>query len=171
MLIHTLKSAWTILRDKIASADWPTTAHSYNPAGTVTHRLVSRLVDILEAEIVPLRLQDIMGFNGVVLRATFNDNGGTATAQLFGACCGELNVKYLGSIALVAGTQTNSDGRYFAKTAVLTSYGRLNAVSSPDETGTGISELEIATSIYDRIWVGFTAVSAGDNVSIEANGF
>jgi hypothetical protein len=129
------------------------------------------MLDSAEAEIVPLNLQLYQNWNGVVLRAHFNDNAGTATMHLFGACIGETSVKYLGSVAWVAGTQTNAAGRYFAKTATVTKYSRMTYSVSSDESGTGISEVEFDGTIYDRLWVGFTAISAEDNVTVEVNGY
>ncbi len=171
MLLHTLRSEWQTIRNAIATADWPTTANTYNPPATVTHRLVSRMVDVLEAVISPIRLDYNSGLNALELRASFNDNAGTATMCIFASRADDLTVKRVASIVLTAGTQTNANGRYFAKTAVVTSYWMEDIDVTTEESGTGIANITFDTCGYNRFWIGFSTIKAGDNVSVEYSGF
>ena len=171
MLLHTVKSAWSAIRSAIATADWPTTDNSYNPVGTVTHRLVSRMLDVTEVAIPPINTQKNLGLNSLELRATFNDNAGTATMCIFAAREGELSVKRIASVALTAGTQTDANGRYFATTAIVTSYWNKAISVSPVESGTGIASILFDTQGYDRFWIGFSAIKASDNVTVEFSGY
>jgi hypothetical protein len=171
MLLHTIKSEWQTIRSAIATADWPTTTGSYNPAGTVTHRLVSRMLNVGSVALPVIDVSKNVSINALELRAHFNDNAGTATMCIFAARKGELTVKRVASIALTAGTQTNEDTRYFATTAVVTSYWGKDMDVSDVETGTGIATIMFDTCGYDRFWIGFSAIKASDNVTVEYSGY
>jgi len=171
MLTHTIKENWFTVRNAIATIDWPTATNVYNPVATVTHRLVSRMLNTLEVAIDPVNIHLKLSLNKLVLRAHLSDAEATATMHIFGSCRGELTAKYLGQVVWTAGTQTNENDRYFAKTAVVTSYAFMGiAQNATDESGTGIAEVAFDTTIYDRIWIGFTTISAG-NITIEGNGY
>lgn len=171
MLLHTIKSGWQTIRNAIAAVDWPTTDNSYNPSGTVTQRTTTYMMDTTEAALSPINVGQNIAINGLELRATFNDNAGTATMKIFAAREGDTSVKLIASVALTAGTQTNASGRYYATTAVVTSYWNKAIGVSDPESGTGIACISFDTCGYSKFWVGFTAISTDDTVSVEFSGY
>lgn len=173
MIIHTLRSEWQTIRDAIATVDWPTASLGYDPPDVVTDRIVAKLLDTLDAEITPINTGFNSGLSVLEFRAHFNDNAGTATMQIFAARAGELTVKMIAEIAWTAGTQTTaaSTARYFAKTGVVTQYWNKTISTTTEETNTGIACVSFDTCGYNRFWVGFDAISASDNVTIEYSGY
>jgi len=174
MLVQTIKNQWKAIRSAIATVDWPTGTNAYDPPDDVTHRRSAYMLDTLEAVISPIRTDQHSGINFLELRASFNDNAGTSTMQIFAARDGELSVKMIAEVAWVAGTQTTMDvtPRYFAKTATITQYWPTTfRQNSADESGTGIATVEFDIRGYNRFWIGFDAISASDNVTVEYSGY
>jgi hypothetical protein len=171
MLLHTIRSEWQTARSAIATVDWPTATSSYDPPDVVTDRTVAKMLDTLEAEILPIRTDFNLSLNALELRAHFNDNAGTATMQIFAARAKDKCVKLIAEVAWTAGTQTNENGRYFATTAVVTPHWNKTIATSDAESGTGIASVLFDTCGYDRFWVGFDTISASDNVTVEYSGF
>lgn len=171
MLTHTAKNPWRVIRSAVATVDWPTGAgNTYDPPGDVTERLVIYMVDTLEDALTPINVREMMAWNKLVFRASFNDNAGTATMNIFAACERELSVKMIAEVTWTAGTQVTADGRYFAKTGVVIPY-YIKGIVESDAESNGIATIGLDTVIYDRVWVGFDAISGTDDVTIEVNGY
>lgn len=175
MLLHLLRSKWRVIREEIATVDWPTASLGYDPPDVVTDRTVVKLLDTLDAALPVISVGYNSGLNNLEFRAHFNDNAGTATMQIFAARKDELEVKMVAEVAWVAGTQTTGAGtaRYFAKTASTssTAYWLKTITTTTEETGTGIATVSFDTCGYDRFWVGFDAVKGSDNVTVEYSGW
>lgn len=174
MLIHTIRERWQTIRSEIATVDWPTTGGStYDPPDDVNERFVAYMVDTDEAALDPINVSFASGINSLELRAHFKNATDTATMQIFAAREGELEVKMIAEVAWVAGTQKTaaSTARYFGATATVTQYWGKTITESDRESGTGIATIHFDTMGYNRFWIGFDAISANDNVSIQYSGF
>ncbi len=71
---------------------------------------------------------------------------------------------------MVAGTQTNENTRYFAKTMTVTPYWAPDRFASTNTETNGICSTLWDTLGYNRFWIYISALSGG-NVSVEYSGF
>jgi hypothetical protein len=167
-----IRLPWITHRSAIATVDSPSTAGNTRDApDDVTERKVIYMVDTDEVAITPLNVEEL-GISFLELRVHFNDNAGTATTSIFAARKGEKSVKMIAEIAWTAGTQTTADStaRYFAKTGTITQYWpKVIFGNGTDETN-GIAVAVLDTMGYDRFWALIDALSADDNVTVEASG-
>jgi len=165
MILNTSSSQWLVIRDTITAVD---SGGSNDPVATVTDRLAAKMTD---ASDVLLKALDVSSVNAVELRASFDTNARTATINIFTSREGETSVKHVASVALVAGTQTNADGRFYAATATVTSYWAPERIGSSDaESGTGIAQILFDKLGYERVWVVVSGLSGG-NITIEGSGY
>lgn len=175
MLVQTIKNEWLTIRNQIATKDWPSTAGAtIDPPDDVTERTVACMVDVLEAVIKPIRCDQHSGINILQLRTTFENVDDTATMCIFAARDKELTVTMIAEIDWAAGAQTTTDStaRFFGATSSITQHWptTIRENSSEDALG-GIATIEFDIRGYNRFWVGFDAISANDNVSVEYSGY
>lgn len=173
-LLRTIREPWKTYRTEIATKDFPSTSLTYDAPDDPADRLVARMVDTGD---VALPVIDLSGariaLNRLEVRVHFENNNDTCTMDIFAARADEKEVKFVGEIDWVAGTQerAGSTTRYFGATTSVTSYWPTGILENPTESGTGIATLEFDTRGYDRFWIGFDAISSGDNVTVEISGY
>ena len=174
MLVHTIKHAWQVHRNEIATVDSPSAAGATRDApDDPAERRVIYMVDTLEAVILPIRLDRDVSVNRLELRAHFLNNNDTATGAVFAARAGEDTVRMVAELAWTAGTAQTAAAttRYFAKTTGVTQYWSTTISKSNDETTFGMSTVDFDTHGYDRFWVLIDALSGSDNVTVEWSGW
>jgi hypothetical protein len=160
--LETIRSEWKSYRSVAdGSEDWPTTANSYNPAATVTHRLASRMLTKAEADLEKIQCGDNPLSNALELRARFTTAGATSTFHIFGRRSGDLSAKLIATVTATAGTQVDENGYYHATTLTVTSYWPKSIPTSPVEAGTGMCTLMFDTLGWSDFWIGTTVLSAG----------
>jgi len=165
MILTTVSAQWLKIRNQIAAVD---SGGTYDAVSNVTDRLVARMTNASDAAIAPV---DISTINAMELRCHFDTNARTATYDIFMAREAERTVKYVASVAVVAGTQTNEEGRFFGKTSTVTSYWIPDRIGASDnESNTGISQVVFDKLGYTRIWILVSALSGG-NITIEGSGY
>jgi hypothetical protein len=158
--LETIRSEWKLYRSVVHdSEDWPTTANSYNPAATVTHRLVSRMLTKAEA-VLPSMAIDAL-WNALELRARFSDAGATGTFHLLGCRRGDASVKLAATVVATAGSQVAADGTFHATTLTVTSYWPKTITMSNEPTGSGMCTIDFDMRGWSDFWGGVTAVSVG----------
>jgi len=173
MMIDTVRGQWQTHRSAIAAVDTPSTGGStWDAPDDPQDRTVAKMVDTDETTITPINVGDT-GWNFLELRATFNDNAGTATGCVFAAREGEKTVRMIAELAWTAGTAETADStpRFFAKTTTVTQYWNKTISKSNDEATFGMSTVEFDTRGYERFWVLIDALSSDDNVTVEASGY
>lgn len=166
MILHTASVQWLTIRNQIAAVD---SGGSYDPVSNPgTDRLVNRMMD---ASDILLPVVDVSTINAMELQTHFDSAIRTATINIFAARENQKEVKHVASIALVAGSQKNADGRYFATTSIITSYWAPERIGKSDvESGTGISLIWFDKLGYERVWI-YVSVLSGGNITIEGSGY
>ena len=165
MIMQTASAQWLVIRNQVTAVD---SGGSNDPVGTVTDRLVSKMTDAADAL---LAVVDVATINAMELRSSFDTNARTATINIFTAREDDKSVKHVASVALVAGTQTNENGRFFATTSTVTSYWAPERIGYSDvESGTGISQVFFDKLGYDRVWI-VVSVLSGGNITVEGSGY
>lgn len=158
---ETIRWGWFQLRS-VATADFPTATHSYNPATTVTDRLASRMMKNDETPLEVIRCAAVAIFNALELRARLPGSGATCTFHIFGRRSDDPTVKLIASVLATAGSQTDADGNYFATTlAVQNSYWPKSITQSSEPSGSGMCTIFFDTMGWSDFWIGTTAISAG----------
>jgi hypothetical protein len=160
--LETTRTGWLALRSVTSTAlDWPTTANSYNPATTVTHRLASMMVDKTETALGSIDCASRPIFNALEIRARLTGAAATCTFHIFGRRSGDTSVKLIATVVATAGSQVDADGYYHATTLTVTSYWPKTITASSEPTGSGMCTISFDTMGWSDFWIGVTALSAG----------
>jgi hypothetical protein len=155
----TARFGWNTLRS-VSSADWPTHTNSYDPSATVTHRLASRMLTHLEADLEKINCILAPAWNALEIRARLSGAAATSTFHILGRRGSDASVKLFAWVVATAGSQTDGTN-YHATTLTVTSYWPKTITMSNEPTGSGMCTLSFDTMGWSEFWIGVTALSAG----------
>jgi hypothetical protein len=160
-VLETVRSVWILLRSVVSTAlDWPTTAGSYNPATTATHRLTALMLDKVSVALPSIDCTKAPFFNALELRARLSGAAATSTFHIFGRRNDDASVKLIATVVATAGSQMDGTN-YHATTLSVTSYWPKTITASSEPTGSGMCTLSFDTMGWSEFWIGVTALSAG----------